>query len=141
MSNSITDAANLEHVTVVALARVIVKQDTVACSPIRTSRTALSPICVGIAHERGSLTSAIFSFQVSADGERFFDVEVPGVGYELTLRESASRVVTMPNGVLSWEWFRVTVRGCGTPTSSSCEVIYAWTRQRRAGFGECEEEA
>jgi hypothetical protein len=78
----------------------------------------------------GMLTNVTARFYGSTDGTNYFllaDLAVPGTS-SIVLTASTDRFYVMPPlpGV---KWFRVSVQGSGTVTSSLCDFTYLYDRR------------
>lgn len=87
-----------------------------------------SILAVDVAFTLGSLTNGIFRFYASMDGTNFDLIYVGGTASTITLTANGDLCVLLP-GLAGYKYFRVSVQGTGTVTSSSAAVTYRWMRR------------
>lgn len=77
----------------------------------------------------GSLTNVIVRFYVSMDGTTWVPVAGPtGALMTETITATATRAYTV-NHLAGWKYFRATLQGTGTVTSSSATGTYRYLRR------------
>lgn len=114
----------------VARAAAILTTGEVAASSLDLNDAFDSKLTVEISFTLGSLTNGIFRFYASKDGTTFEPLEV---GYDGTATVSRTYTgdqdIVIPVNAQGWKFFRVSVQGTGTVTSSSATVTYRWLRR------------
>jgi hypothetical protein len=87
-----------------------------------------SQLSVDLSFTIGSLTNVIVRFYASADGTTYDPINVNGLTLSETLTASAEKCYIMPP-LGGWKWFRVSLQGTGTATSSTADFTYRWLRR------------
>lgn len=93
-----------------------------------TSNIHDAQLTVEITFTIGSLTNAIYKFYGSIDGTNFDLIYVGGTATTITLTASGEICVSMPP-LSGYKYFRATVQGTGTVTSSTTAFTYRWLRK------------
>lgn len=83
---------------------------------------------VGLSFTIGSLTNITVRFYASMDGTTYDPIYVNGATIAEVLTASAERCYVMP-ALPGWKFFRVSVQGSGTTTSSTCNFAYRMLRK------------
>jgi hypothetical protein len=88
-----------------------------------------SQVTVDLSFTIGSLTNVTVRFYASTD-DSTFDPIYTSAGAEMTevLTGDAERCYTVPN-LSGWRFFRVSVQGSGTVTSSLCDFTYRYLKR------------
>ncbi len=117
--------------SVAARASAILTTGEVQAEELDLNESFSSILCVRIEFTLGSLTSGTFRFYASPDldvGGTYYPVKTLGAGSsELVLTGSASVVESFM--LPGMKWFRVSVQGTGTLTSSAAAVTYHYLRR------------
>lgn len=87
-----------------------------------------SQVCVDFGFTIGSLTNVIARFYVSMDGTTYDPIYNGTTALTETLTASGERCYVMPP-LAGWKYFRVTVQGTGTVTSSTANFSYRYLRR------------
>jgi hypothetical protein len=80
-------------------------------------------VSVDVDFTLGSLTNGILRFYVSADGTTYKPIAIGGIVSTETITADATRAYIFP-ALPGWKWFRATIQGTGTVTSSSATITY-----------------
>lgn len=95
---------------------------------LQTTKPHESSLTVDIDFTVGSLTNGVFRFYASMDGTTFDLIYVGGTSSAVTLTADDTIAVTMPS-LAGYKYFRASVQGNGTVTSSSAAFTYRWLRR------------
>lgn len=87
-----------------------------------------SQVTVDFSFTIGSLTNVIVKFYASMDGTTYDLVYNGTATITETLTASGERCYVMPP-LPGWKYFRATVQGTGTVTSSTCNFSYRYLRR------------
>lgn len=87
-----------------------------------------SQVTVDLSFTIGSLTNVTVKFYASMDGTTYDQINVNGSNLQEVLTASSERCYVMPP-LSGWKYFRVSVQGSGTVTSSLCDYTYRWLRR------------
>lgn len=111
----------------VGRAAAILTTGEVAGATFKLSRAKDRKVTVALTFTIGSLTDVDVHFYGSVDGTNWDVIAPNGAAMTETLTASAERMYPVPSmeGV---KFFRVSVQGGGTVTSSSCAFDYLYTR-------------
>ena len=93
-----------------------------------TSNAHDDRLCVDVAFTVGSLDSADFRFYASMDGTNFDLVYNGATSTTINLTATANICVALPP-LGGYKYFRASVQGTGTVTSSSAAFTYRWLRK------------
>lgn len=85
-------------------------------------------VAADVAFTLGSLTNGIFRFYASMDGTNFDLIYNGGTASTITLTANADLCVVIPP-LSGYKYFRASVQGTGTVTSSSAAITYRWLRK------------
>lgn len=121
-------ASSAPNKALLARAAAVLTTGEVAGASLDLNFTYSSQVTVDLSFTLGSLTNVVVRFYVSMDGTTFVPINVAGTLMNETLTASATRAYTMPH-LSGWKFFRATVQGSGTVTSSSCTFTYRYLAQ------------
>lgn len=99
----------------------------VAATALDLNRAHGAQCTVDLSFTIGSLTNIVVRFYVSMDGTTYDPVYVNGATIVETLTASAERCYVMPP-LAGWKYFRASVQGTGTVTSSSANLTYRFLK-------------
>lgn len=80
----------------------------------------------------GSLTNVTVKTYVSEDGVTYYEHRAP-TGAAVTQTLTASATIAIPIEAPGWRFFRASVQGTGTTTSSSATLTYRYLRRGSQG--------
>jgi hypothetical protein len=106
-------------------AAAILTTGEVAGASLDLNRAWASQVSVDLGFTIGSLTNVIVRFYVSTDGVTYDPIAPNGAVMTETLTASAERCYLMPS-LVGWKYFRVTLQGTGTLTSSTANFVYRY---------------
>lgn len=86
-------------------------------------------VTVDLTFTIGSLTNVIVRFYASMDGTTYDPINVDGTTLTETLTASAERCYVLPP-LMGWKFFRASLQGTGTATSSTAQFTYRYTQAR-----------
>lgn len=86
-------------------------------------------VTVDLTFTIGSLTNVIVRFYASMDGTTYDPITVNGQTMSETLTASAEKCYVLPS-LLGWKFFRVSMQGTGTATSSTAQFTYRYVQAR-----------
>lgn len=121
-------ASGAPNKNLAARASAILTTGEVAATRIDLNEAFNGRLTVSIDFTLGSLTNGIFRYYVSDDGTTYYPHETTGggvVSHTLTADGTKSVTIDAPG----WKWFRVTVQGTGTVTSSLAAVKYRYLQR------------
>jgi hypothetical protein len=84
-------------------------------------------VTVDLSFTIGSLTNVTVRFYASMDGTTYDQININGTNMQEVLTASSERCYVVP-ALPGWKWFRVSVQGSGTVTSSLCDFTYRWEK-------------
>ena len=84
-------------------------------------------VTVDLSFTIGSLTNCTVRFYASMDGTTYDQINIAGSNMQETLTGDSERCYVVP-ALPGWKWFRVSVQGSGTVTSSLCDFTYRWEK-------------
>jgi hypothetical protein len=116
-------AASAPNKTFNARAAAILTTAEVAATAFDLNNAFNSTVTVDLSFTAGSLTNVTVRFYASHDGTTYKAIAVAGALVAEVLTASAERCYVMP-ALAGWKFFRVTLQGSGTTTSSSATVTY-----------------
>lgn len=87
-----------------------------------------SQVCVDFSFTLGSLTNVIVRFYASMDGTTYDPIYNGTTAITETLTASGERCYVLPP-LSGWKYFRVSVQGTGTVTSSTANFSYRYLRR------------
>ena len=111
-----------------ARAAAILTTGEVAGASLDLNSTYASQVTVDLSFTVGSLTNVTFKAYVSMDGTTWVPVNVSGTAYSEVLTGTATRAYSLPS-LAGWKFFRATLQGSGTATSSSATMYYRYLQQ------------
>lgn len=112
----------------VARPAAILTTGEVAASRLDLNEAYASKVAVQLDFVLGSLTNGIFRYFVSMDGTTYYPIEAVGGGViSHTLTADGTKVVTLE--APGWKWFRTSLQGTGTVTSSTGTITYRYLRR------------
>lgn len=106
-----------------ARAAAILTTGEVAASRLDLNLCWSGLVSVDLDFTLGSLTNGIMRFYVSADGTTYKPIAVSGAVVTETITADATRSYVFP-ALVGWKWFRASIQGTGTVTSSSATISY-----------------
>ncbi len=110
----------------VARSAAILTTGEVAGNAIDLNRTWGHAVTVDLDFTLGSLTNVIIKFYVSTDGTTYKRIAVNGGTLMTeTITADATRCYVVPC-LAGWKFFRATLQGTGTVTSSSATMSYRY---------------
>lgn len=121
-------ASSAPNKALIGRAAAILTTAEVAGASLDLNTTYASQVTVDFAFTIGSLTNVTVRFYASMDGSTFVPVAANGAVVSETVTASATRVYAMPH-LSGWKFFRASVQGSGTVTSSSCAYTYRYLAQ------------
>lgn len=114
--------------SLIGRAAAILTTGEVAGSSLDLNATYASQVTVDFSFTLGSLTNVTVRFYVSMDGSTFVPINVSGTAYSEVLTATSTRAYSLPS-LAGWKFFRASVQGSGTTTSSSCTYTYRYLAQ------------
>jgi hypothetical protein len=113
--------------TSVGRASAVLTTGEVAGAALPLERVKDKRVTVSFNFTQGSLTNGIIRFYVSRDNSTYFPLYLGGTAMTETLTADGTRCYALPpmNG---WKWFRATLQGTGTVTSSAGAFSYFWEK-------------
>jgi hypothetical protein len=112
-----------------ARAAAILTTGEVAASALDLNEAWGSRVSVFLDFTLGSLTNVVVRFYASMDGTTYYPVSADtGAVMTETVTATATRAYTVGN-LVGWKWFRASVQGTGTVTSSSATLTYRYLRR------------
>lgn len=125
-------ASSAPNKAVTARAAAVLTAAEVAASTLDLNETWGGQVNVQLDFTKGSLTNVIVKHYVSADGTNFYPL-ASGTALETeTITADATRAYKM-TGLGGWKFYRATLTGTGTVTSSSATVTYRYLRRGSQG--------
>ncbi|MGK3981318.1 hypothetical protein WMF38_57505 [Sorangium sp. So ce118] len=106
----------------------ILTTSEVAGSALDLNNAYQSQVCVDLSFTIGSLTNVIVRFYASMDGTTYDPVYNGATAVTETLTASGERCYVIPP-LAGWKYFRVSVQGTGTTTSSTANFTYRYLRR------------
>lgn len=122
-------ASGAYNKAVTARAAAILTTGEVAGATFDLNEAYASQVSVQLAFTLGSLTNVIARFYVSSDGTTFIPISAPtGAVATETVDANATRAYTFAN-LGGWKYFRASLQGTGTVTSSTATLTYRYLRR------------
>jgi len=121
-------ASSAPNKAVIGRAAAVLTTAEVAGPNLDLNTTYSSQVTLDLDFTLGSLTNVVVRFYASVDGVTWKPINVAGTIMTETLTASATRVYTMPH-ISGWKFFRASVQGTGTVTSSSADFTYRYLAQ------------
>lgn len=109
----------------VGRAAAILTTSEVAGAALDLNNAHESAVTVDLSFTIGSLTNITVRFYASMDGTTYDPIAVNGAVISETLSASAERCYVLPS-LAGWKFFRPSVQGSGTVTSSTCNYSYRY---------------
>lgn len=111
-----------------ARASVVLTTAEVAAARLDLNESFDSSVGVQIDFTKGSLTNGIFRAYVSMDGTTYYPLQTAsGTASAFTYTADSTFAVTFQ--CQGWKYFRMTVQGTGTVTSSLAALSYRYLRR------------
>lgn len=111
-----------------ARAAAILTNAEVAAGAMDLNDSWGSKVSVQLDFTLGSLTNVIIRFYASVDGTTYYPIAFGSALQSETITASGTRVYPMLP-LVGWKFFRATVQGTGTVTSSSATLNYRYLRR------------
>lgn len=112
-----------------ARAAAILTTGEVAATALDLNESWGSRVSVFLDFTLGSLTNVIVRFYASMDGTNYYAITADtGAVMTETITATATRAYC-PQNLVGWKWFRASVQGTGTVTSSSATLTYRYLRR------------
>lgn len=122
-------ASGSPNKALVARAAAILTTAEVAGSVLDLNESFGSLITVQLDFTLGSLTNVTLRFYVSMDGTNFYPVTADtGALMTEVVTATATRCYS-PSNLAGWKYFRASIQGSGTVTSSSATLTYRYLRR------------
>lgn len=121
-------ASSAANKSVVGRSAAILTTSEVAGATFDLNNAYNSQVTVDFSFTLGSLTNVIVRFYASVDGTTFDPVYNGGTAVTETLTASGERCYMLPP-LSGWKYFRVSVQGTGTVTSSTANFSYRYLRR------------
>jgi hypothetical protein len=112
----------------VGRASLVLTTGEVAGAAMKLANAHNAQVTVDLDFTIGSLTNVIARFYASMDGTTYDLIYDSGNATSLTLTGSDTVAVPMPS-LAGYKFFRASVQGTGTVTSSLCAFNYRWLRK------------
>jgi hypothetical protein len=126
-------ASSAPNKSAVGRAAAILTTGEVAGAAFDLNNAWGSSITVDLSFTIGSLTNVTNRFYVSMDGTTYDPIAVNGgTTMSEALTASAERCYIIPQ-IAGWKYFRVTMQGSGTTTSSTANFTYRYLRRGSQG--------
>jgi hypothetical protein len=109
-------------------AAAILTTGEVAGTALRLDQTHGANVSVQLSFTIGQLTNGVVRFYVSMDGTTYYPIASGATLLSETLEANATRAYAMPS-LHGWKFFRASIQGTGTVTSSSAAFTYRWLRR------------
>jgi len=114
---------------VAARAAAILTTGEVAGASFDLNEAFNSQVSVFLDFTIGSLTNVIARFYASMDGTTFYPIAAPtGAVMTETITANGTRAYTLPS-LCGWKYFRASLQGTGTATSSTATMTYRYLRR------------
>lgn len=111
-----------------ARAAAILTTGEVAASTFDLNLAYASRVTVDVRFTLGSLTNGIVRCYVSMDGTTWIPVSSGAAVLTETLTADGTRAYALPS-LAGWKFFRASIQGTGTVTSSSATITYRYLAQ------------
>jgi len=122
-------ASGSPNKSLAARAAAILTTAEVAATALDLNEAYASQVTVQLDFTIGSLTNVIVKFYVSMDGTNYYPVTAD-TGALMTETVTATGVrCYSPGNLAGWKYFRASVQGTGTVTSSSATLTYRYLRR------------
>lgn len=122
-------ASSASNKSLAARAAAILTTGEVAATAMDLNEAWGGNVNVQLDFTIGSLTNVIVKFYVSMDGTTYVPIAAPtGAVMTETVTATATRAYAVGN-LAGWKFFRATLTGTGTVTSSSATLTYRYLRR------------
>lgn len=125
-------AASAPNKAQVARSAAILTTGEVAATAFDLNNAWGSQVTVDLSFTIGSLTNVIVKFYASTDGTTYDPVSLGTTVMSETLTASTERCYTVP-ALPGWKWFRISLQGTGTATSSTANATYRYLKRGSQG--------
>jgi hypothetical protein len=122
-------ASQAPNKSLAARAAAILTTGEVAATALDLNEAWGSHVSVFLDFTIGSLTNVIVRFYVSMDGTNYYPVSAGSAVMTETVTATATRAYVPTGSLCGWKWFRASVQGTGTVTSSSATLTYRYLRR------------
>ncbi len=120
-------ASQAPNKVLAARAAAILTTAEVAGAALDLNEAWGSSVTVELSFTKGSLTNVIIQFYVSMDGTTYVPYAAGSALMTETITANATRAYAV--SAPGWKWFRATLTGTGTVTSSSATMNYRYLRR------------
>lgn len=121
-------ASSTPNKALAARAAAILTTAEVAATTIDLNETWGGQLNVQLDFTKGSLTNVIVKHYVSMDGTNFYVLSSGTAALTETITADATRAIQV-EACGGWKFYRTTLTGTGTVTSSSATVTYRYLRR------------
>lgn len=121
-------ASQAPNKSLAARAPAILTTGEVAATALDLNEAWGSHVTVFLDFTIGSLTNVVVRFYVSMDGTNYYPIAAGSAVMTETVTATATRCYA-PASLAGWKWFRASVQGTGTVTSSSATLTYRYLRR------------
>lgn len=111
-----------------ARAAAILTTAEVAASALDLNQSYASRVTVDLSFTLGSLTNVIARFYASVDGVTWKPLSTGSAAITETITADATRCYVLPS-MAGWKFFRASLQGTGTVTSSTATLTYRYLQQ------------
>lgn len=118
-------ASSAPNKTMVARSAAILTTGEVSATALDLNKAWGGIVTVDLDFTIGSLTNVIVRFYASSDGTTYKPISTGTTTLTETITATATRTYALPS-LAGWKFFKVTLQGTGTTTSSSATVSYRW---------------
>lgn len=126
-------ASSAPNKAMIGRAAAILTTGEVAGAAFDLNNSWGSHVSVDLSFTIGSLTNIIVKAYASMDGTTYDPItDYSGAAWSRTETASVERCYSIP-AVPGWKFFRVTVQGTGTVTSSTCTFTYRYLNRGSQG--------
>lgn len=112
----------------VGRASAVLTTSEVAGAALSLDQVRDKRVSVDLSFTIGSLTNVVVVFYVSDDGTTYDQLYDGATALTETLTADGERAYQMPS-LAGWKYFRVSVNGTGTVTSSLCDFTYRFDKR------------
>jgi hypothetical protein len=121
-------ASQAPNKVLAARAAAILTTGEVAATALDLNEAWGSHVTVQLDFTIGSLTNVIVRFYASMDGTTYVPIAAASALMTETVTATATRIYAPP-ALVGWKFFRATLQGTGTVTSSSATLNYRYLRR------------
>lgn len=122
-------ASSAPNRVIVGRAAAILTTAEVAGAKIDLNDAFKSEVSLQVDFTLGSLTNAIVRVYVSMDGVNFYQLQGASAAAPVAITYTASQLAAIAFDCIGWKFFRATIQGTGTVTSSSATLTYRYLRR------------